>query len=75
LEKDIEPRVEIAVRTLEISVAPHPGTARFKGTGREIFADRRLARKPRLDSDRVAAEHRPETVKVNEFRGKNREKP
>ena len=75
LEKDIEPLVEIAVRTLEkVAVALTPERHAL-GHGEGIFADRRLTRSSRFDSGRVAGEHRRETVKVNEIRRESREKP
>jgi hypothetical protein len=68
------PLVEIAVRTLEISVALTPERHALRARGGDICRQR-LARESRLDSDRVAAEHRHVTAKVNEFEGENCEKP
>jgi hypothetical protein len=63
------PLVEIAVPDSGKYLSRSPRNGTLKRHGEEILADRRRARKSRLDSDRVAAEHRPETVKVNEFEG------
>ena len=69
------PLVEIAVLTLEKCCRAHPGTARFEGTGGDISPTDGWSGAYNYDSDRVAAEHRPETAKVNEFAAENREKP